>query len=53
MIDRTEPGVNWLVFNSEAGYANIVNMQLQKSKIYQWFSLTLSDTLQICFEKLD
>lgn len=32
-LDQSEPGMNWLVFNSEEGYANIVKLQTQKQRI--------------------
>ena len=28
--DQNEPGMNWLVYNSEQGYANIVKLSSQK-----------------------
>lgn len=31
--DQTEPGINWLVFNSEEGYGNIVKLSTQKEGI--------------------
>ena len=31
--DTSEPGVNWLVYNSEQGYANMVKLAAQKAQI--------------------
>jgi hypothetical protein len=31
--DQSEPAMNWVVFNSEEGYANVVRLQTQKQLI--------------------
>jgi len=32
-LDQKEPAVNWLVFHSDEGYANVVKMKKQTQEI--------------------